>query len=400
MGWRDLYTIYERFNLQGSGYEQSVDIVNQFYQYLDAVFASEKPDAVIGECPAGLFGLIAWHFCKDRNIPFVEVVESRVPDRMDVWDLEYTYTGYEKTFNVLKKEDVTQEELAFADNFIKRFITHEIMYASMGVIKIRFSVASFIRHYVDRLKEAGGVWLAYLKERNRIKAVDYESEFIFWRGIASPFRVIKRSLKIFFEKTAFQKISPHDKYFLFPMQYEPEASTLVLATYYSNQLATIKNVAMALPLPYKLYLKEHPGSIGLRRSAFYDEIKKIPNAVLVSSAESTPNLIKNSAGVITMTSTAGMESAMAGKPTYVLGNVFYSYHPFCRRVINFTDLENKMKEDIQNPPNKEGLEDMNIRFLTAYLRNNTQANMLTLEKNDYPAVAKFFKEMAGKLKNA
>ena len=376
LSWRELYTVYERFNLQAYDYQKCVGMVNQLYQFFEHIFEKEKPSVVIGEPPAGLFGLVAQYFCQKNNIPFCGIAESRIPGRIDLYDKEWTDSTFEKNFQNLKKEDLLPQEIAFAGDFIKKFISHETIYASYYLVKMRFGPLDFITHYIKRLKESGNILMRYFLQRSDFKDFDYESESIMRRSLSAPFRVVVRNVKILLQKNIFDKTNPKDSYFFFPLQYEPEASTLVLATYYSNQLATVKNTAIALPFGYKLYLKEHPGSIGARKNSFYKEIKKIPNAVLLSSEESTPDIIKGSAGVITMTSTVGMEAAMAGKPVYVLGNVFYSYHPLCEKVVNFSDLEEKIRKGLGAKMETPDLEVINLRFIISYLRGTIPADIL------------------------
>ncbi len=395
LSWKQFYTINKRFNLRYD-YNKSLDAVNQLYQFLGHVFEQEKPDVVIGEPPAGLFGLVAYHFSKKNHIPFCGVAESRFPGRVDFYDTEWTDSRYSKTFQDLKTENILEKEKAFAKDFIEKFASHKTIYSSYYLVKVKFSLLEFIKHYLIRLGELKKVFWQYLFGRRNFKKFDYESEAILSRSFKAPFRTIKRNFRISFQKNIFGKINSKDQYFFFPLQYEPEASTLVLATYYSNQLATIKYVAATLPLPYKLYLKEHPGSIGSRSNSFYREIKKIPNAVLLSTEESTPKIVESSMGVITITSTVGMEAAMQGKQVYILGNVFYSYHPLCKKASNFEDLENKIKEDLKQEIKTSNLPEINLRFLISYLRNSAPANIFLAsqkeDKNDYQMICQEIKK--------
>ena len=403
LSWRDLFTVYERFGLYHYDYEKSLEMANQLQQFFDYLFEKEKPDIVIGEPPAGLFGLAAYYFCQKNNIVFCGLAESRFPERIDIYDTYWTSSKYQKDFKELKKEDFLPGETGFAKDFIKNFVSHKTMYSSYYVVKVRFSLPEFIKHYGVRLSELKKVFWQYLSNRKSFKNFDYESEAILRRSFKAPLRIIMKNIKIPFQKNIFDTPSSKDTYFFFPMQYEPEASTLVLASYYSNQLATIKNVAITLPFPYKLYVKEHPGSIGARTSTLYREIKKIPNAVLLSSENSTPEIIANSAGVITMTSTVGMEAALVSKPVYVLGNVFYSYHPSCRKVINFQDLKDKIKEDLKNSIEHNHLEDDNMRFIISYARSSIPANILNAsqqeDKNDYKMICLKIKKWVSEQKN-
>ena len=395
LSWRELFVIYERSPFYKFSYEKSLEVVNQLYQFFYYIFEKEKPDFVIGEPPAGLFGQVGYYFCKKNKVVFLGILESRFPGRTDVYDLEWTCSKYEKTFKELNKENLSQKEIEFAKNFIDELISHKVLYSSCYLCKIKFNSIDFIKHYFKRAKESGATLLKYFINRDKFKNYDYESEAVSRHNIKAPFRTIRRNFRISFQEGVFERKNPKDKYLFFPLQYEPEASTLVLATYYSDQLATIKNTAFTLPFPYKLYLKEHPGSIGTRLDTFYQKLKKIPNVVLLSADEPTPEIIAKAKGVITMTSTVGMEAALSGKPVYVLGNVFYSYHPLCKKVANFEDLKEKISEDLKGKPDISNLEETNLRFIISYFRNSICANMfLAKEKedtNDYKLICRELK---------
>ena len=130
LSWRELFTVYERFNLYKYDYEKSLEMVNQLYQFFDYIFEKEKPDVVIGEPPAGLFGLVAYYFCQKNNIVFCGITEARFPGRIDIYDREWTYSKFEKNFKELKKEDFLPEEIKFARNFIEEFISRQTIYSS------------------------------------------------------------------------------------------------------------------------------------------------------------------------------------------------------------------------------------------------------------------------------
>lgn len=397
LDWRDLFVIYDRFKMHSYDYEKSLGAINQVCQFLEYVFENEKPDFVIGEAPAGLFGLAALSLCKKNNVPFCGLLESRLPGRTDAFDSEWTCSKYEQTFKSLKKESILPEDKQYAENYIQNFLSHKALYTSCLLPRLGFfNFFTYLTHYAKRAKELAGTFGKYIMNRKKFKNFDYESESVIKHSLGSPFRTIKKDFKAIFQKRFFDKVILADKYFFFPLQYEPEASTLVLATYYANQLATIKNIAAALPLPYKLYLKEHPASLGTRNAGFYREIKKLPNAVLLSPSEPIQGLIKNCQGVITATSTAGMEAALSGKPVYVLGNVFYSYHPLCRKPENFTQLSEMIKEDLKKGPGPLLQED-NVRFAVSYYKNSIFADILLAtekdDKNDYSLICQQIKKL-------
>ncbi len=133
-----------------------------------------------------------------------------------------------------------------------------------------------------------------------------------------------------------------DVYFLYPIHMQPEASTLVLAKYYVDQLATIVNISKTLPLGVYLYVKEHKSALGERFLSFYNQLKKYPNIKLIPHDENTFNLIKHSKGVITLSSTVGWEALFYKKPVLVLGDVFYNGTGLTKKILSFDELSKEV----------------------------------------------------------
>ena len=106
---------------------------------------------------------------------------------------------------------------------------------------------------------------------------------------------------------------PMGKYVYFPLHKDPEASTMVLSPYFTNQLAIIENIAKSLPADYSLVVKEHIPMIGFRPKNFYKKIKSFPKVKLVHPRFDQFTLIKNSSIVSVISGTAGLEALMLGK---------------------------------------------------------------------------------------
>lgn len=371
-------------------YNTSVEIISQLYQFFDFVLQTKHPDIVISEPPSNVSNGIAYHLCKKNNVIYLGLMSSRFESRIDTYDLEHTCSKYEEVFNKLLNCNIPEDERRFAQNFIEDFISHKKKPSYVGVGMNWFYETNFIAHYAKRVKQVYRPWIKYLLKRNRFKAYDYESENRFKNVPLAPLTGIKSRFRFLIQLDKFDSPNNTDKFFLFPLHLQPEASTSVLATYFYDQLNTVKNIAFSLPFTYKLYVKEHPAAIGTWSGNFYKELKNIPNVCLISPYEKVENLIKNSYGVITLTSTIGMEAALAGKPVYVLGNVDYSYHPLCKKINSFEELRQTLETNLTNKPNIHNLEEINIRFIISYFRNTIPGNLFLSSKendtNDYKVI--------------
>jgi hypothetical protein len=400
LSWEEFFPTFDRKTKQKVfkfNNNNSVEIISQLYQFFDDIFYKEKPDVVINEAPANAFTQIAYKLCKKYSITYLGLMASRFKGRIDVYDLKHTYSKYQQDFEKLSIKDISSSEKQFAKEFINNFISHKQLPSGAEDPLLYFHKVNLLKYYTKRIREIYHSRLQYLKSKKKFKQFDYESEAILRSTFQAPLNAIQRKIRYFFQKNIFDHPTQGDKYFLFPLHFQPEASTSVLATYFSDQLTTIKNIAFCLPFPYKLYVKEHPTAVGTHSGKFYKEIKKIPNVVLISPDENVENLVKNSQGVITLTSTIGMESALSGKPVYILGNVFYSYHPLCRKVNTFEDLKEKIKQDLIQKPDLDDLEEKNIKFIISYYKNTIPGDIIGAGKNndanDYKMIYRSIKEM-------
>lgn len=387
LSWKELFPIYDRYKVLDFNYKNSFSMLSQTFQFFEFIFKTKSPDVVVSEPPADFFHLISRNFCKKNNIPYLGFGSSRFQNRIDVYDKESTYSEYEKIFKELNTGNLSAEEQGFAKEFIEKFISHKQLPSYMKFIKTDLSQIDIARHYAGKAKESYFLLRKYSKGRKVFKDFDYESETIFKNSFSSPFKMEKRKFNILSDRKFFENYKKSENFFLFPLHFQSEASTSVYATYYCDQLSAINNIAFSLPFPYKLYVKEHPAAVGTRQKDYYKKLKEIPNVVLISPYENVETIIKDSSGIITLTSTVGLESALAGKPTYVLGNVFYSYHPLCRTPKNFEELKTQLEKDIAQNQGIENLEEINSRFIISYFRNTIEgsiaASSFGQDTNDY-----------------
>jgi len=390
--WKGFFPVFDRANFFNFkfDYDDVMEMMSQEYQFFKYILEEEKPDVIIGESPISvLFPEIFSHH-RNRTI-FLGIIGSRFPGRIDIYDLENTCSKYEKSFKEMK--NVSEEEKKFAKDLIEKFVSHKQLPSYMEYQnKIKnLGEIKRVKKYLKQEKEMWRYWSKYILNRKKFKKFDFHSELLLkYTFFYHPFYALKRRLNISFLKNVFNHLSKDNKFFLFPLHLQPEFSTSVQATYFCDQINTIRNIAFSLPFPFKLYVKEHPSAVGERKKNFYEELEKIPNVVLISPYENTKDLIEKSAGVITLTSTLGMEAALIGKPVYVLGNVFYSYHPLCKKVNSFEELKQKIEEDLGKKIIPDNLENINHRFVISYFRNTIPGDIVAAssqnDTNNYKVI--------------
>ncbi|HEX3437912.1 MAG TPA: hypothetical protein VHT24_14170, partial [Pseudacidobacterium sp.] len=142
-----------------------------------------------------------------------------------------------------------------------------------------------------------------------------------WSAIQQRLQRVYRSRYSY--KQLFQKPDGGDKFFIFPLHVQPEATTLTLAPFCVDQPALIANIAKALPIGYQLYVKEHVMAVGRRSLDEYRRIATTPNVKLIHPDSNVRALIKQSAGVCTIVGTMGFEALMFNKSVITFGRPFY-----------------------------------------------------------------------------
>lgn len=131
----------------------------------------------------------------------------------------------------------------------------------------------------------------------------------------------------------------------YPFHVEPEAVLFYMAEFYDNQIATIELICRCLKHNQVLVLKEHPQQAGYLLQKKFRELKgRLSNVIFLPAEYSTYHLIKECKLIVTLTSTAGIEALIVGKPVVVMGNVFYDHY----HGINWIEHPKDLKEFMRN----------------------------------------------------
>jgi Capsule polysaccharide biosynthesis protein len=117
---------------------------------------------------------------------------------------------------------------------------------------------------------------------------------------------------------------PGSDFLYFPLQVADDYKLIRLRPECADQEAIVERIVEALPPGVDLVVKEHPMSIGRNSVRMLRRIASHSRVHLVEPRTSTLELIERSAGVVTISSTVGLEALMCGRPVMTLGRPFYS----------------------------------------------------------------------------
>lgn len=397
--WKEFFPDFDRHTSFTFSYQEVQRIVSPLYQWMDHILQKEKPDIVINQPPGNIFTEVAYVVCRERDIPYLGFIGSKFEGRVDVYNTPDTHTFYLKEFTRLIHHAFSTKEQTFVATFIENFISHKQLPPYQQYQVTPLSLIMRLRRYLRMQKKTIKPLWQYMRQRKAFRAFDKESEIILHRFFTYPFLAVTRRIRQSLAHNVFTAPDPSDQYYLFPLHVQPESSTSALATYFCDQINTITNAAFSLPFGAKLYVKEHPSALGHRSPDFYTRLQRIPNVVIINPEESAQQLIAHSQGVITLTSTMGMEAALAGKPVYILGNVFYAYHPMCYKVSGFEELRALLLQGRIPSLSSKELSGINTRFILSYFNTTVPGHVNDAagahDHNDYVVIRKHLITLAG-----
>jgi len=301
-----------------------LNILEQECKFFEKVLDETKPDFIIMAAPNLHYNYLFHKMCLKRKIKCLILGPSRFgnrcilseqPDTIDD-SFEENNQGPERTrtelMNFLKNDTLYEENNNFKKNFNssrKERIKASFKFLFSNNKKIKTHYPYFGRTKLKIILKTIG-WL-----------------------IREPYRLS------FIDKTLSKNLD-NEKFIYFPLQIDIEASILIFAPFYTNQLELVISIMKSLPIGYKLYVKDHPlqNSRGWRSISFYKKIMSLPNVKLLHHSINPDEILERCSAVITISSTAGMEAALYKKPSILLADSLFSNLPSVNKIKNINEL--------------------------------------------------------------
>jgi hypothetical protein len=302
----------ERHLLEGRSYEQVLALTERLFRVVEGAFDRFQPSFIFSEDVGCLNSYVHYAVARGRGIPFWRIGSARMPGLLSVYSgapQEWNLTKHQLA--IIRERGLTQEQRKDATVFVEGFRDRPERPTGMRT-RARLPVAD--KEDVERLLQLGKRYLMDPKNPT----------------LTSPTRALhQRALRLArygasLSLDYFDRPTPGERYVLFPIHFQPEASTLVQAPYYLDQAALIADISKSLPVGYRLYVKEHVSNRGRRPLAFYEQLRETFGVRLLGPDEDTWSLIRDAAAVAVITGTVGWEALLFGKAVVTFGDVFYN----------------------------------------------------------------------------
>ncbi len=292
-------------------------IVN-IVRYFESVFSSGQYAAVIGQVADSLIIHVFYQVARKFGArvltlsPNSWIREEGKPGFYIGRDEFVHCDRMEELYRCLIQRDLSNDERQRVARYKRTVSEFNIVRTFQAITKRPFIVPA-VSPNLKRL------W-SYLRENAaRRKEIEYYKIDVAAKIKANLLRVWRRlrSRSLLGPKSL--DVPAHSVFY--PMQYQPEQTTLVGGLFFANQISTIENIAKCIPFGYTLIVKEHPRGRGARPAWQYRHLARFPNIRFCDA--DTKAIMKRCEAVITITSTVGLEAMALDKPIILLGNCYY-----------------------------------------------------------------------------
>jgi hypothetical protein len=193
--------------------------------------------------------------------------------------------------------------------------------------------------------------------RRIAKSKDMGIDRFIWPTASERLRdIIRRSINSLYLPTR-QMIStpPESRFVFFPLQMQPESSIDTWAIYYQDQLALIRQIALAVPVDFKVVVKLHFSDPDNYSRSQLKQLLQIPGLLLAHP--NTPGFayLEKASLVIAIQGTASLEAALLGKPVLMFGDSPYLHFPRTERARHPDEVHQQICEMLARSPASDAM---------------------------------------------
>ena len=169
-------------------------------------------------------------------------------------------------------------------------------------------------------------------------------------GWVVKYSFIKFARRILFN-SYYREPDYDDKYIYFPFHVPHDVQLTSRSRLFYFQEGFVEYLSRIIPYGYKLYIKEHPASVGGHSfSVLRKMLRQYNNVILIHPRTNSYDLIKNASLIISVNSKVGFESIMQGKKVVVVGDAFYKSKGVTYDVNNLSELEAVINSALKDEP--------------------------------------------------
>jgi hypothetical protein len=340
-----------------------------YMQILDKIFAENQVKCVVQEL--GDFGAnqAVYYAARKNQIDHVFYEPSAFSGRI-VFNTNNYYSDIPD--KILADSDASPEILNQVNGYLERYLKQKPLVVPL---KDKHSFADQTLGKIINIEN-----LKKLKRKLVHKYVlrqKEEYDEITWVMKYNFVKLIRRMFLSFYYT---RNMGSSDKYIYYPFHVPHDVQLTSRSKLFYFQEGFVEYLSRSIPYGYKLYVKEHPASIGGQSFWMLRSIlKQHRNVRLLHPRHNSFDLIENASLTVTVNSKVGFEALMQGRKVVVVGDVFYKNKDVTYDVNNIKDLEKTIRTALEaSPPSKERIMD----FLVKAYRWSYPCELFYMEKEN------------------
>ncbi len=344
---------------------------------LDSLLDDVKPDIVLSLDPVTFGDYLLYLFCKAKNIPMLFLRTTKINKYVEFnEDIFGCSPHILKYFEEYETEGRLDKWTEHAREYLEEVSKSDIRYEGMILIPSKRKKTKAKRNLVQTIISAVKTEWKYLSKYRTDHAIPPILTSAFYRKVILP-------LKSKYHKLKYSKIYIPEKqlnsmdYAFYPLQSEPEISSMIWGKPYMNHIENVRTIARSLPVWMKLVVKEHPRALGYRSAGYYKKLLQIPNVVLADPGMEVRPIIQKAKMVISIATFVSFEAMIYKIPTVMLGGP----RPFSilpGTMVRYVHSPNDLAKEISNlMDNYEYKKKSMVNYIAATMKGSVAIDYFT-----------------------
>ena len=343
--FRYLY-IHELLGYNRSEESELLRKVIDYLQILNTIFTENNVKCVIQEMGGFSSNQCVYYAARKKNIDHVFYEPSSFSKRI-VFNLNSYYSNMPSDSTDISIDNGTKKEVEeYLANYLKE----------MSLVIPFKDEHSFKDMTIRKIFNTTNVKKLYRKMSHKyISKQREEYSEIGWVVKYSFIKLIRRMLL----NKHYERADLSAKYIYYPLHVPHDVQLTSRSRPYYFQEGLIEYLCREIPYGYKLYIKEHPASIGGHQYGLMKTLlKQYQNLSLIHPETNSFKLIQNAALVVTVNSKVGFEAIMQRKKVVVVGDAFYKKNGVTFDLENISEVGKVIHQAIQSePPSADKISD-------------------------------------------
>ena len=327
----------------------SVQYINHAYEVFNNNYSRFMPILGFGESTMAIYRLAHRTFDRDQ-LPYIGPMSTRYSDRFYFEDDWYwSWNRCLKLYDSFVKKGIPDDLVDISETLYDRLAVR----GGKPVVFENFKNAKQAGYPSVRLSNFFRRLLSVVVSLNVIKQQKAFQDNIRYSIIETSFsqkimRIIRNRLDHYnYSKIVTTEINDDQSYSIYFLHYQPEYTVDSLGKFYHDQVNLISNIASSIPANHILYVKEHPGMVGLRELRYYKRIQEISNVVLLHHDTDSLELIKKAKIVFSIVGTVGLEAIFNNVPAILFGRYAFSDIGTCTFCDSYWKLSDLVREKLK-----------------------------------------------------